>query len=941
MSTTISNADPAYKSMNYSFLRSEGLKFIEALAGKSWTDYNIHDPGITLLEILCYALTDLGYRTNLPVKDLLADVQTQGDQNGFHTMDIPKTLPGYPVTLTDLRKVFLDQEGIRNARVVQHPTTRGMYDIVLEFEEPQGQENLNSNIVTADITVSATSYNIEVAFSFLDELPGVQPGQTITGVTSTPIISITNEAQYDNHFYAELTVSVIANSVTTDIPLAAWIRITSQNYIHQSNPSDPNLITAITTELTQSLGVTYRYWTRIQQLATRLNTVKTALHSYRPLCEDFNFRTYRTEEIGVRANMELTLDARAENVLAEIYYRIHTFLTPSPVFHTYAERVAKGKTTEEIFEGPLLTHGFLDTGELEALRQRDTIYTSDLIQLLTDIPGLIAVKDFSIANYVNNNSLNQDISGCLKLISSGLYEPLLSPGKCQINFYKGGELISVNTTTALTNFGTLKTQRQKAKKPTVYDLTPPRGESKDVRTYYSLQHHFPPVYGIGPQELPSSSSNGRKAKARQLQAYLLFFEQLLANGFSQLSHLKSLFSISNTVTHTYFTRAFTGNDMPGANALLTGTYATDLAGMAEPPGTAGNPGTFHKRRIRFLEHLLARLGEDMTDYKLLRYAGSESQETIAGNIITAMLNLLNAYPDFSLQRGTGFNYTAGVSSMWNTNNVSGLKRRIAALLGIADYSRKPLTSVNETQITNNFTFSSPAGQYRFQLNHMTYILNSVTTTYPTLAAAQADARRVAIFGAQRSQYQLTGSTPNLSFQLLDNQGTPIATTTKPFADEVTREQEIQGIITFIQGILIFSNTPNGSFHIIEHHLLRLVGANSTALTIPAKGGGHLVDPYAFRISFILPLQDVQFSSREFRHHTEDVIRRETPAHIVPHIHWVTNNVLYNFETDYRPWLEQGVYATDTNLRNAVVNKLNTMMTATHQESNTHLKSSLG
>ena len=68
---TITPQKPPYTSMDFAALREAGVNHIQDLAGKIWTDYNLHDPGITTLEILCYAITDLGYRTNLPVKDLM------------------------------------------------------------------------------------------------------------------------------------------------------------------------------------------------------------------------------------------------------------------------------------------------------------------------------------------------------------------------------------------------------------------------------------------------------------------------------------------------------------------------------------------------------------------------------------------------------------------------------------------------------------------------------------------------------------------------------------------------------------------------------------------------------------------------------------------------------------------------------------------------------
>ena len=59
---TISNAPLEHPGMDYALLRDEGIKAIAKLAGNRWTDYNSHDPGITILETLCYAITDLSYR---------------------------------------------------------------------------------------------------------------------------------------------------------------------------------------------------------------------------------------------------------------------------------------------------------------------------------------------------------------------------------------------------------------------------------------------------------------------------------------------------------------------------------------------------------------------------------------------------------------------------------------------------------------------------------------------------------------------------------------------------------------------------------------------------------------------------------------------------------------------------------------------------------------
>ena len=60
-------------------LRREGIGFIEQMGSARWTDYNTHDPGITTLEALCYAITDLAYRTGWDIKDILTPETASSD----------------------------------------------------------------------------------------------------------------------------------------------------------------------------------------------------------------------------------------------------------------------------------------------------------------------------------------------------------------------------------------------------------------------------------------------------------------------------------------------------------------------------------------------------------------------------------------------------------------------------------------------------------------------------------------------------------------------------------------------------------------------------------------------------------------------------------------------------------------------------------------------
>ncbi len=49
---------------DFETIRAEAIEVIVADAGPTWTDHNLSDPGITLLELLAYGIADLHYRTS-------------------------------------------------------------------------------------------------------------------------------------------------------------------------------------------------------------------------------------------------------------------------------------------------------------------------------------------------------------------------------------------------------------------------------------------------------------------------------------------------------------------------------------------------------------------------------------------------------------------------------------------------------------------------------------------------------------------------------------------------------------------------------------------------------------------------------------------------------------------------------------------------------------
>lgn len=78
---------PADQETEYEVLLNEGIRLLQQYAGKLWTDYNEHDPGLTILEELCYVIAELFQRAELPIADLLtrADGTSMAQDNAIYT----------------------------------------------------------------------------------------------------------------------------------------------------------------------------------------------------------------------------------------------------------------------------------------------------------------------------------------------------------------------------------------------------------------------------------------------------------------------------------------------------------------------------------------------------------------------------------------------------------------------------------------------------------------------------------------------------------------------------------------------------------------------------------------------------------------------------------------------------------------------------------------
>ncbi len=581
-----------HPAMDYAFLRQEGIRHLERMSGQLWSDFNAHDPGITILEQLCYAITDLGYRISHDLPDLLADGGDAGDPDLFGPAEI---LTCAPVSLSDLRKLVLDVEGVNNAWI--EPVEQR--DIALHYH-PDSQE----------LTLEA-------------DPPESEP-----------------------------------------VSLKGLYRVLIEPSDAPGEDSDAGRVR--------------------REVARRL-------HAHRGLCEDFEaIRVLDPQWITVAASVEVGPIEDAGAVLSEIYRKISASLSPRVAFLTLAQRLAAGKRVDEIFEGPGLEHGFIDSETLDRMQRRTSIHTSDLIQEIMSVPGVRAVQDIRIAADLPagkacdtscDTSLDEQQWKAWSLELDPERAPKLDTRNLCICLQKGQLAVAAKVEERY-----LERMRSTAASGTLaaaeQDLPVPRGRDRKVGHYTSIQHTFPALYGIGELGLPASAAASRKARARQLKAYLMFFDQLLANYFAQLAHVKDLFSFRDQAAHTYFPGMIEDPHLGLAEIRHEDPEAPSrLQAMTEPSVPSERP---LQRKNRFLNHLLARFAEQFTDYALTLYGamGTEAdppgEERVQEKLARDKQAFLQRYPGISSARGCAFNYL----EPGGPANRSGLEERIGLKLGL-------------------------------------------------------------------------------------------------------------------------------------------------------------------------------------------------------------------------------------------------------------------
>lgn len=799
---------------DFAALRTQGIRLLQELCGRHWTDYNLHDPGVTILEQLCYALTDLMYRTEFDIADYLTDENGHIDFKKQALFRPQEIFPSQPITLDDYRGLI--------------------YNALPEAD------------------------NVWI-------YPAQDNG-------------CANDDGQDQGFYQVY------------VQLRERTGMPGHNNAHDQTHE----------------GIEEK--------------VKKIYAANRNLCEDLKaviivgHHHYR-----LQGTIEIDGPRNPSDILAELYFKCSQHISPGINVRPFEEMLSQGKSLEEIFTGPPINLGYLPGEMLE--RQLRWITIAELIGIVSDIEGVKYVEDLWFADEdQQGRKKEKSIPYPASLKSVPCLRFPRNDADIEIKLCKNGREHQTSFRQALIEFNRLKFEndaRRHTRRDVAAVYTAPQGKYRNLGEYYSIQNHFPSIYGINRYGVPESEPPARKAQAKQLKAYLLLFEQIMANFLAGLPQMAKLFSVDEKLHQSYFHQQLGEDNVPNAKDLWR--QPDQLQSQATK--IVRRYDRFEDRRNRFLDYLLGMYGERFSQSSLRRFNYCDTEEELERELIRNKIHLLKEIVEISRKRGAAFNYR---KPSWNTANITSLKKKVGILLGWRHHQNRSLTIAIRRQdlsVVSDaadkvleegtldlqlFTLAeiaahaeqkfepipiSRAGEavnlneMRRELNHMVPIKNNLVT------------ESLLCYGIDINRYRLGSPTAGKNYQVIFN---PNDDGRWWYLANYTDKPSAVDSINRLRRFLLQLNRQSEGLHIVEHILLRIAGKSKYApLRLP--NGSEF---YAFRISVILPSWTARCQDQNFRHLAEETVRLNCPAHILPQFYWLDFKEMIEFEDRYCKWLKK-------------------------------------
>lgn len=784
-------ADP--DGLDFASLRNRGIELAQAVSGKIWTDYNLHDPGVTILEQLCFGLTELAYQTSMPVADYLANEHGQINYAHYGLYKPHEILPSRPVTAEDYCKLLLDAlPDIDAVHVKLHTENsdygRNLYDISIKVLEP------------------------------------------LTGKPLTP-----------------------------------------------------------------------------EQKQTLLGKLRKLFLANRNLGEDLHSLVIEESlPCFLKGNIESNGKRNPAEIYADIFFQVSRKISSNTRLERYEEVFAKNNDLAFIFDGPLTKHGYINSADLSDYNHGKPL--DEITGLVGNIQGVKKVYQLMLVDehaqpldesLLGNRSfylkfpddlhqqqwLNIDFNPGKTTDAAGIFKPNPETTRRLIN--------EARRHLQKLEFEYRAFRNNKINAANFYQL--PKGKAKPELEYYSVQHHFPNVYGINAAGVPYGENRERKLYAKQLKTYLFPVEQLMGNMLAHIQQLHRLFSLQERSHYSYFAQFLDNNHIPNINEL----YTEKTLNLADIQAVQARHDQAIDRKNRALDTLLAIYGEEFAQEALLHF-NLYHQESPGYWAIDNKVRYLLHLVELSGRRGGAFN---SAHSIWGKANISSLHKKLNILLGIKHFH-------------SNNRLSQWLPDKRVQLLDDTTLLRH-TQSIAAEAVRQQEVPGLSLDAKRqlkewqyqpnkdlRISYSMLRDGVNLDcyklvkgdnetqvyFYLQEQQYLTLLSSFPKASQAISYVHRFKKIITDL-------NVDSEGFYLLENILLRPRTLNNQTAKKPDASF------FDCRLSFVFPDWSARFANPAFRQFAEKTIANQLPAHLFPQVYWLGLKAMEEFEQLYVPWLD--------------------------------------
>ena len=837
-SVTINPDEPLNPGMDYVLLREEGIRLIQQMAGKIWTDYNESDPGVTTLEQLCYALTELSYRAEWPVRDLLIDKPDGKIDPHTQALFIPrKIFPCNPLTENDYRKLFVDRVPcVANAWLRCRPRKKshgvnGLYDVFVYVPNLRQFPCPRHNDADRD---------------------GHEHHDG-------------DDDHHHHHHHKRIREEVIA-CYSAHRNLCEDLYYKGAHHEHDDHKDDHD-----------------------EHGHHR--------HDHHNVVPDVKILKLLTTVVSAQIAIDDT--PSPESILAGLLFELSNFLAPQLRRGSLQDVLADGSPPDEIFNGPLLQHGFIDDAQLQP--KMKSVSVDDIIAVMAASPGVRSVIDRNGEDgvvvrvdgkpYRPGESIHLHETEILDLIANAIH---------RLRLYCNGIEYKPNPRRVRRELEKLwNTYRTTYPLKAQYEefFSFPQGEFRDVKRYFSIQNQFPNVYGIGEYGLPEGATKERRAQAKQFKGFLLVFEQLMADYFAQLANVKELYSIRPT-TQTYFEQTL-ADSVPDVEPLLRHNYETGLRAIV------ARHDPVVERRNRFLDFLLALYAEQLDTSSVAgANSASDLREASGRRLIEAKQQLLDNLVDSTHDRARGFDYLGKDVD----HNIAGMLIKSRIQLGMPVFAREScaelLGRLSLDLVTDEASGIVPGDDADYIEQHFDSIVPLATDVELSADQLQSHAERLPLpskGGLPEGWLWAGGNIEHFRVGTLPDDRL-VAVCKRPadlewhIIGEFTDHHRAAEAVHAVVEVVSLLHRHARQLYIVEHTLLRPRRTHPHKSDEPETSKERFV--YSFTISAVVLARSCQSDYARF---VMEVLRQNTPSHIVIDLCCVSGCQMRDFEHRYDHW----------------------------------------